>query len=296
MRTRLLALTALVVAASGQVACATAENADAVPDATQPQVERLLQLAADEGWGGLPIGERVARFGVALEGSPYVDGSLEGPGPEQCRITMDGFDCVTFMEVCLNLARVSGGAPDPVPGMVELRDAVTFTRYRGGTLDGYTSRLHYSAEWIADNETKDVLEDVTLALGGLVCEMRLDFMSKHPNYYAVLENNPALVDSMRTIEERINRVPRACIAKADVAAAEEQFRTGDLILITTSVEGLDYSHTGMILRDADDVPRFLHASSRNERVILDGRLSEYLETGPKSNTGISVLRPIEPAH
>lgn len=285
---RLVLTLAAVCIACG---CATAREEASSP-VPMTRVDSLLARAADEGWGELPIGERVARFGLALEGTPYADGTLEGPGPEQCRITMQGFDCVTFMEVALNLARISEGTPEKVPTLQDLREAVTYTRYRGGRLTDYTSRLHYTSEWIADNEVKGVLEDVTDDLGGEPCDIEIDFMSEHPDSYAALAANPAFVDSIRIIERRISLVPRTCIPKAEVAAVENRLRTGDLIAIRTSIKGLDYSHTGMIVRDANDVPRFLHASSKNGRVFLDGRLSEYLASGPKSSTGVSVLRPI----
>src|SRR4029079_14531298 len=64
----------------------------------------LLAMARAQRWDTLAIGETVARFGRALEGTPYIEGTLEGPGPERCRVTVDGFDCVTFMETALDLA------------------------------------------------------------------------------------------------------------------------------------------------------------------------------------------------
>lgn len=278
--------------------------------AARPAVtlEDLLARASAARWDTLAIGERIARFGRALEGTPYLDGTLEAPGPEACRVTTAGFDCVTFMELCLDLARVTGPAgPGAASGGAgvdraertaaatpdDVRAAVTFTRYRGGRLADYTSRLHYTSEWIADNVAKGVVEDVTASLGGADCAAAVNFMSRHPDAYAALEAHPAFVDSMRRIEEGVSALPRRCIPSDRVAAAEAGFRTGDLVAIATSVEGLDYAHTGIIVRDAEGVPRFMHASSKHGRVVLDGRLSEYLAGAPRSFTGVTVVRPRE---
>ena len=300
-------LRAIVTLAAASVVAFTcpSEARDGKPDTSSvPQgkprhtIESLLARAHAQRWDTLAIGERIARFGLALEGTPYRDATLEGPGPEVCRITTDGFDCVTFMEMSLALGRVAGtngaGLPSasPIGSAPDVRDAVTFTRYRRGRLTDYTSRLHYTGEWITDNVTKGVVEDVTSSLGGETCPFRVGYMSAHPERYPALVANPAFVDSMRRIERAINQTRHTCLPKNRVAAIESQLRSGDLIAIATSIEGLDYAHTGMIVRDKAGRPRFLHASSKHGRVILDGTLSQYLLSAPKSMIGVTVLRPL----
>jgi hypothetical protein len=261
--------------------------------ARPPTVAGLLAAAHAQGWDTLAIGESVARFGRALEGAPYVEGTLEGPDPELCRVTTDGFDCVTFIEIALNLARTTHtvGGREPTSG--DVIRAITHTRYRGGRLDGYLSRLHYTSEWIADNIAKGVIEDVTPSLGGVPFPLNVDFMSTHPERYPALRDEPALVDSMRHIERRINSTRRTHIPRDGVAAIERKLRTGDLIAITTSIRGLDYAHTGLIVREGNGA-RLLHASSKSGRVMLDDRIGAYLARAPRSSIGITVLRPRPP--
>ena len=261
----------------------------AQPSQPPPSLEQLIATAHIQRWDTLAIGERVGRFGRALEGVPYVAGTLEGPGPELCRVTTDGFDCVTFMELALDLARTVRIGHEPTAG--DVTDAIAFTRYRGGRLDGYTSRLHYTSEWIADNIAKGVLEDVTPSLGGVRFPLQVGFMSAHPQSYPALSADSALVDSMRRIERRINTTRRTHVPRDRVAAIEPKLRTGDLVAITTSTTGLDYAHTGIIIRDGNGA-RLLHASSKNGRVTLDDRIGAYLARAPRSFTGITVLRPI----
>jgi hypothetical protein len=261
--------------------------------APTPTFASLIAAAHAQGWDTLAIGESVAGFGRALEGAPYVEGTLEGPGPELCRVTTDGFDCVTFMETALNLARTTHRAGARKPTLEGITRAITYTRYRGGRLDGYLSRLHYTSEWIADNIAKGVVEDVTPSLGGVPFPLNVDFMSKHPERYPALRNNPALVDSMRHIERRINSTIRTHVPRDRVAAIERKLRTGDLVAITTSIRGLDYTHTGLIVREGSGA-RLLHASSKSGRVMLDDRIGVYLARAPRSTIGITVLRPRPP--
>ncbi len=268
-------------------------GASALSPATRSTVDSLIRVAYARGVDSLAIGERVGRIGRALDGTPYLEGTLEGPGPEVCRITTQGFDCVTFMEFSLDLARIvrrdtTGGRPTAD----DLRREITRTRYRGGRLAGYASRLHYTSEWIADNVAKGVVEDVTPALGGVPFPLSLGFMSAHPASYPALVADTALVDSMRAIEVRASAIPRTIVPRDRVTGIESQLRTGDLVAIATSIPGLDYSHTGLIYRDADGAAHFLHASSARRRVMLDQRIGEYIARSAKSVTGITVLRPV----
>jgi hypothetical protein len=254
--------------------------------------EALIARADREGWRQRPLAQVVGLFGRALEGTPYVAGSLEAPGEEACRVLLDGFDCVTYVETCLDLARVLKlRPPGSRPTFDDLREAVTCTRYRAGRVAGYASRLHYTAEWIADNTARGVIEDVTPMLGGVPRLLDLSFMSAHPQAYPALRAEPALVDSIRVIERRVSAVPRTYVPRARVAGVESRLRTGDIVAVTTSQAGLDYSHVGLVFRDRYGKPRFLHASSARGRVVLDDGVAAHLGRGPRSDTGISVLRP-----
>ncbi len=262
--------------------------------ATQYRFAALVGTARRGRWDALPVGECAGRCARALVGTPYVAGTLEAQGPEACRVTLTGLDCMTCVETCLDLARVlarhAGGAP---PTFADLRAEVTASRYRGGRVAGYVSRLHYTSEWIAENVARGVLEDVTPALGGERLRVRVGYMSAHPERYPVLRDAPARVDSMRVVEARVNALVLTFVPSARVAAIEPGLRTGDIVAIVTSEAGLDYGHVGLVWRDREGVARFLHASSARHRVVVGERLSAYLAQHPRTDTGISVLRARE---
>jgi hypothetical protein len=246
----------------------------------------------------LPIGECMGKIGSMMIGTRYVGGTLELM-PERCIMDLTGLDCVTFFENTLNIARTAKIKQHELlknQNSITFRDVldqIEFTRYRDGNMDGYTSRLHYTSEWIIDNVKKGVVKDMTKELGGKPFILKVGFMSANPQYYPQLVEEPTLVRKIQGIEQQINAQKHWYIPNAQVKEIESKLQTGDIIAIATNKAGLDYSHTGMIIKNDKGMALFLHASSAKKRVYLDKRISTYLSTST-SNIGISVLRPIDP--
>ncbi len=256
-------------------------------EGTRRKFNEVRSKIIDSNWKALPIGSLVSKVGLELLEAPYVGGTLDGTGREVCTVDMLRLDCVTLFEVSLNMARIMQLGKDSLEDLIE---AVTYTRYRDGILSDYTSRLHYTSEWIDNNIKKGVVVDVTSQLGGIPFVLQLGFMSQNPKYYPALVAEPRYVEVMRSIEQRVNTTSRTIIPRQSIANIESQLQDGDIIAIATSKKGLDYSHIGMIVRDGDRA-RFLHASSTKKKVILDGPISEYVGR-LESNLGITVLRPL----
>jgi Protein of unknown function (DUF1460) len=251
---------------------------------------QAMKQAQQQRWDALPIGELMGKLGVLLQGTPYVGGTLEADGPEVCRIDLTGLDCVTFFENVLCMARVLQKSKGRLPSWNDFMNEVTFTRYRDGRLSDYTSRLHYTSEWIADNVRKMVVDDITPSLDGVPFPLSVGFMSANPKYYKPLLNDDVLRQRMAGIEQQINATQRTYIPKDAVQAIEGRLQTGDIVCITTNKAGLDYSHTGLVYTDDAGVRHLLHASLQKKKVVVDRRLSEYL-ADVKSHTGVSIVRP-----
>ncbi len=255
--------------------------------------ERLLALARAQGWRRLAIGERVGAVGLALLRTPYAAGTLEtGDGREVCSVDLRGLDCVTFVETAVGFARMlehGGRTPRALLGQVR------FTRYRAGRLGGYASRLHYTSDWLADNARKGVVRLITRRLPGATrLARRLNFMSTHPAAYPPLAADPALVRTIARLEARLSRRPLVHVPRDRVAGAQPFLTTGDIVGITTSIEGLDCAHMGLCYRDEQGRVRLLHASTTSREVTLDDELAAYLARVP-THTGIMVARPQAPA-
>jgi hypothetical protein len=260
--------------------------------------DHLIEEMIKRDYHTLPIGECMGKIGSMMIGTRYVGGTLELM-PERCILDLNGLDCVTFFENTLNISRTAKIKQNEIlqnPNSITFRDVldqIEFTRYRGGNMDGYTSRLHYTSEWIIDNVKKGVVKDLTKELGGKPFPVKVGFMSANPQYYPQLVAEPTLVRKIQGIENEINAQKHWYIPNAQVKDIENKLQTGDIIAIATNKSGLDYSHTGMIIKNAKGMALFLHASSSKKRVYLDKRISTYLSESSTS-IGISVLRPQDP--
>ncbi len=103
------------------------------------------------------FGAYVARAAFLQRGLPY-EPVAQPTFPEQLRVELSRFECVTFIESSLAVARC-GFRGEPTSACFE-REVVD-SRYRGGALGDYASRLHYFDDWIDDNERRSRLKNLT---------------------------------------------------------------------------------------------------------------------------------------
>ena len=200
---------------------------------------------------------------------------------------------MTFFEDTLDFARMlkhGGSTPD------DLLKEVTFTRYRGGKLGDFTSRLHYTTDWYHDNVEKKVIEMVTPTLPGAEpFTQKVGIMSQQPNGYRQLKAHPEFIPKIKEYEDQINSRSLMYLPMDKIEAAEPQMQTGDLVGVCTTEEGIDIGHTGLIYRTEDGVAHFMDASSsrRNMKVVIDPEISKTLNWSRKLS-GMMLARPLEP--
>ena len=247
-------------------------------------------LAVRRGLDAKPIGDVVVEIGRTFIGTPYLANALEQPGAEHLVVNLRGLDCVSFYENCLVLARCIKSSRLTFDAY---RKELQFVRYRGGVIDGYPSRLHYTSDYFADNETKGVLRLVTKEIGGEPFVKTVNFMTSHVESYAKLKETPAFVPILAVREAEITKREKYYIPKERLALAASKIENGDIIGITTNLEGLDVTHTGVAVRE-EGVLRFMHAPITGAKVqITEGSLADYLAKFRK-DTGVMVARPLEP--
>ncbi|MGQ9818957.1 MAG: N-acetylmuramoyl-L-alanine amidase-like domain-containing protein [Candidatus Kapaibacteriales bacterium] len=250
---------------------------------------KIINKSQKEQWRILPIGELIGKIGLELIDLPYIEHTLEVGPEEKCIVTFNGFDCVTFFEVTLCMARI---IKKGLNSFEDLISEVTYTRYRNGKIVDYASRLHYTSDWIFDNIRKKVISDKTKDLGGEEIKFNVFYMSRFANTYPSLKNNPEQINKIIVIEKNINKRKYHFIPKVIIPSIERKLNTGDIIAIVTRKEGLDYSHIGLIYKEMDKA-RFLHSSSKKKKVILDDTISNYLLSS-KDSFGITILEALEP--
>lgn len=233
--------------------------------------------------------ELVFKAAMFLLDTPYVANTLEGDGDEELVVNLRELDCMTFVENCLALSRA---AQYPYPDEDYFIRQLKLIRYRNGLIQGYTSRLHYTSDWIYDNSAKGVIEDITKPIGGKRFKPNVHLMSNHPKLYPSLQKSSENLNQMVEIENSINqRNTYSYIPKNEIDKYTSLIKNGDIICFTTSLDGLDISHLGIACWNKGQLT-FIHASTKAKRVIVNPEsISDYCRM-IKSNTGIMVLRPL----
>jgi hypothetical protein len=258
--------------------------------------DRILTQAREGNWAALPLGERIVTVGRSMVGTRYknytleIDNRIEAPS-----VNFLGLDCWTFFEIALGMARMiaepqENWTPERLLHYIEL------DRYRGGQCTGeYLSRLHYLEDWLADNDRRGLVQDLTRSLGGVSVPHSAREMTVGWRHYRYLAANRSLLGPLGEMERRVSSRPLYQIPKSRVAGIEGKLRSGDIIGIV-SRDGrrmFATSHVGLAIRMGDGSLHFMHASApRNYgKVVIDSRLSSYLHKFG-SHTGILVARPV----
>jgi N-acetylmuramoyl-L-alanine amidase-like protein len=264
----------------------------------QEQFDRLVAKARAEDWKSFPIGQRTAIVGQSLVGTRYKHFTLEIDNHiEAASANFYGMDCWTFFEISLAFARMlnepeSNWTPERLLHYIEL------DRYRSGECTGnYLSRLHYLEDWLADNDRRGLIEDLTPKLGGVSVPHSAREMSVGWRHYRYLAANKSLLGPLARMEANVSAQPLYQIPKGRVPKIEGQLKSGDIIGIVSRDRSGLYStaHVGLAMRSPKDgVVHFMHASSpgNSGKVIVDVEIAKYLARH-RSDSGILVARPLK---
>jgi cell wall-associated NlpC family hydrolase len=170
---------------------------------------------------------------------------------------LDGFDCVTYIETVVALARASN--------IDDFTDWLRKIRYEQGRIQWHR-RNHYMSLWILNNVRNGILKPVSMPAVPILTRDR------------VLNVIPGL-DPQRT---RIR-----CVPKAAVPRLERYLQSGDLIFFASTRKDLDVFHAGIIVRDVKKV--LMRHASRSQGSVVEQELSEFLKANRMA--GVIVVRP-----
>ena len=228
---------------------------------------------------------KTARFFL---GKPYTASTLEFE-PEGLVINLREFDCTTFVESVLALS-ITVEKYD-YPTFDDFCTQLQYIRYRKGTINDYTSRLHYFSDWIYENETFGFVKDITKEVGGEPYKPELSFISSHPDSYKQLKSNPEYAEIIQRKEQEISkRDIYTFIPEAKINSCKKEIKDGDIICFVTDIKGLDVSHVGFAYHNSGELT-FIHASTSAKKVIINPQpLLSYVKNN-RRNTGIIVVRP-----
>lgn len=230
-------------------------------------------------------------FARQFLGLPYVAHTLEQGDPERLVVNTRQLDCTTLVEtvtaltLCVRQGRSSWG-----DYLAQLRQL----RYRDDHIDGYPSRIHYFTEWITENEQHHLVSEIQQPNPPFtaVQQVKVSYMSQHPQSYSALRRHPEDVGQIRQMEQRITGqrfryIPKRLVG--DHKLLSTVVRNGDIIAITCQKPGLDIAHLGFALW-RDGQLHLLNASQLHGKVVEEPMtLAEYLSKHP-SHTGIRIIR------
>ena len=239
---------------------ATRANRAAKPDNMASGLEaakadRLLDEAAKEP----ALSDRIDAISARLLGHPY-DANPLGGGPdssETLTISLEGFDCVTYVETVLALAHARS--------VEEFVSSVRRMRYDRGIIDWF-HRNHYMINWAEKNEKRGLIRNITDGPEAVRKSRKLTVVKGLPEKSAAF----------------------ACIPKRDIRRVSGRIETGDVILFVSAKKNLDVFHMGFVVRRGDEL--LLRHATRSKGEVVEQELSAFLKSNRMS--GIILLRPV----
>ena len=253
----------------------TVRPAPAVVEGTRERFEQARALIQ-----GLTVNAAIARLAESFLGSPYLAGSLDGAGPEQLRLDLTRFDCMLFIEQLLALS-----LSDSFDHFVEHTRNL---RYRDGRVS-YCTRQHYFHDWARSAQSQNLLETTSGWPGEITRSLPLNFMSEQRQLYRPMQSEE-LFDCIRRSEER-RQVVQHYVPLHAIESVLPRIQSGDLFAIATRIEGLDVSHTGVLVREGSSVDAIHAAPGRG--VMRSRSFGRYLRSIPDA-IGAVIVRPVHP--
>lgn len=214
-------------------------------------------------------GKRIDFISEKFLDTPYKASTLTGDlnTPEVFTIDLEGMDCFTYIDY-VEAMRLSESFP-------QFEQELKKIRYYDGKVD-FQDRNHFFSDWAVYN--KNVVRDVTREIGG----EKTKEVSKSLNRK---KDGTVFLPGIPVTQRTIHYIPSSEVDKT----VTDKLSTGDYIGVYTDIEGLDVSHTGIIIKKEDGI--FLrHASSRESNTkVVDEDLTEYIHNKP----GLVIYRPLE---
>jgi N-acetylmuramoyl-L-alanine amidase-like protein len=223
------------------------------------RVERLLSKVKPS----RSAGSRIEILSRQFLGLPYQINPLIGSAdePELFTVSLDAFDCVTFVETVLALSLASNAD--------EFLAWLQKIRYEGGRI-AWDRRNHYMTGWIGSNQKAGVLRRFSLPAVPVVSKDRL------------LDAVPGLAPV---------RTRFACVPKPAIGKLAPHLHNGDLIFFASTRKYLDIFHCGIVVLDGDRV--LVRHASRSRGGVVEQDLNEFLKANRMA--GVIVARPKEPS-
>lgn len=245
---------------------------------------KLHEFAKDT---ALPANELIVEIGKSFLETPYVSATLENGADEKMVVNLRELDCTTFVENVLALSLVVKSGKGNFESFVSELQKI---RYRNGIRKGYPSRLHYFSEWINNNQQKGIVNG-SINRNGQKIDKSINYMSLHPVDYPVLKEHSELIPQIAMQEKELSKLEFWYFPKSDFANLYRNLKHGDIIALTSNIDGVDVNHVGIIIKRGNEF-YLLHAPLSGKKVLIsDNPITDFLKPASK-NSGIMIARPV----
>ncbi len=219
------------------------------------RVEQLLSQTKYERSGA----SRIDVLSRHFLGHSYKPNPLTGSADtaEVFTASLDGFDCVTYIETIVALARASN--------VDDFTEWLRKIRYEQGRIQ-WDRRNHYMTLWIRNNVRKGIIRPLSTPAVPMLSRER------------VLKAVPGLAAQRTRVK---------CVPKPAVPRLEPHLQSGDLIFFVSTRKNLDVFHAGIIAREGKKV--LMRHASRSHGFVVEQELSEFLKANRMA--GVIVMRP-----
>ena len=205
------------------------------------------------------ISSRIDVLSRSFLGRPYKPNPLIGSAdtPEVFTASLDGFDCVTYIETVVALALAS-----KVDDFAEWLRTIRYDR--GGIR--WERRNHYMSLWIRNNVRARIIKPASLPSVPIVG----------------IERTLNVVHGLKPHRTRMKAVPKRAVPRL-----ERHLQSGDLIFFVSTRKNLDVFHAGIAVRNEKNV--LMRHASRSQGGVVEQQLSEFLKANRMA--GVIVARP-----
>ena len=168
-----------------------------------------------------------------------------------------------------------------------------FRRYfsAAGTLDLGTYQIPRLESWFSIRAISGIRDGFDRSCLLLCHAADISFMSRLSFQRPVTPVESVSYSGDRTYREPAFERGIWYVPKSKVPAAEKYLRNGDIVCIVTTWPQGYTSHVGLAYRDGNGVLRFMHATKNAGKVIIDSRLSSYLNRY-RTNAGVASRDPM----
>jgi hypothetical protein len=205
-------------------------------------------------------GERLKALSSQLLGYPYITHPLTGSAdsPEVFTVSLEGFDCVTYIETALALAMAAS--------VSEFVEIIRHLRYKNGRIE-WRRRNHYMTGWIKNNARRGFVRNIT----------RGKYTIGKTRTLGLLKDLPSKTVTFK------------CFPKKNFSRIANHLADGDLIFFVSTRRKLDVFHAGLLFREGEQI--ILRHASRSQGGVAEQPLEEFLQKNRMA--GFILVRPRE---